>query len=99
MSQLENNNTQLVCTFCSLKCYDKLHFTIHLRKCTDIIEKRKTIIKNFKAKEQCSYCKMYGHRSKAADTCCKIYKYYENTNILEQIKSYYGHEYYASHFE
>ena len=99
MSEIGLTSEQFVCTICSLNCQGILHFKVHLRKCNDRIEKRNDIIEKFKSKGQCSYCKMYGHQTIAAYTCCKVYNYYEGRSILEQIKSYYGDEYYASHFD
>ena len=86
---------QQLCSLCSKKCKDYTHLKIHFRKCKEIIEK-------FTSKDKCPYCMMYGHQTPAAVTCCKIYKYYENRSIVDQIKDYYGEHYdrfFGSHFE
>ena len=83
------------CELCSKQCKNELHLKIHSLRCADIIN-------NFTSKDQCPYCKMYGHQTPAAVTCCRIYKYYEGASIVQQIKDYYGGHYdrfFGSHFE
>jgi hypothetical protein len=78
------------CELCSKLCNNAAHRRIHLRNCLDSINKLNDRIEKFTEKGQCPYCKMYGHQTPFAPTCCRRYKYYEDVSIVDQMNEYYA---------